>query len=342
VFYAPAVSALDALAPDQRAVVQLVLGQRRSYEELATMLGISLDAVRTRAHAGLAALGNGVAAPEGEEDVLADYLLGQGDEEDNADAVELLEESPQAREWAGVVAAALATVPNAQIPAIPGAPEPDAAPDAEPGARVPTMPETAPAEVGDQPVQEPAARPARRPAAPSSKIGGALLIGVLAALVIAALIFLLGGDDPANESTTGSGPTPTPAATSTAAPATPVAETDLKAPSGGRAAGLMTLFLEDGRLAGFSLEAQNVPPNKSDDAYAVWFVNPGGKAENLGFANPVDQNGVLAIQGPQEADVERFPRMLANYRQVVVSRETDPDAKRPGKIVLRGRLPGGE
>ena len=40
---------LDALAPDQRAVVQLVLQQDRSYDELAGLLGISTDAVRDRA-----------------------------------------------------------------------------------------------------------------------------------------------------------------------------------------------------------------------------------------------------------------------------------------------------
>src|SRR5690242_12824963 len=41
---------LEALAPDQRAVVQLVLQQDRSYEDLAGLLGISTDAVRERAH----------------------------------------------------------------------------------------------------------------------------------------------------------------------------------------------------------------------------------------------------------------------------------------------------
>ena len=49
VHYAPRSMSLDVLAPDQRAVVQLVLQQDRSYEELAGLLGIAPEAVRDRA-----------------------------------------------------------------------------------------------------------------------------------------------------------------------------------------------------------------------------------------------------------------------------------------------------
>ena len=53
---------LEPLAPDQRAVVSLVLQQGRSYDEIAALLGIDAGAVRVRAQAGLAALhpGNGL------------------------------------------------------------------------------------------------------------------------------------------------------------------------------------------------------------------------------------------------------------------------------------------
>lgn len=47
---------LDRLAPDQRAVLSLVLEQDRSYEEVASLLGMSEQAVRDRAHAALDAL----------------------------------------------------------------------------------------------------------------------------------------------------------------------------------------------------------------------------------------------------------------------------------------------
>ena len=70
-------SPLEPLAPDQRAVVALVLQQGRSYDEIAALLGIPVDAVRARAHAGLAALAPGNGLPGEITAPLADYLLGQ-------------------------------------------------------------------------------------------------------------------------------------------------------------------------------------------------------------------------------------------------------------------------
>ena len=56
-------SGLETLPPDQRAVLQLILAQRRDYAELAGLLKIDAGAVRTRAHAGLDALAGGTAGP---------------------------------------------------------------------------------------------------------------------------------------------------------------------------------------------------------------------------------------------------------------------------------------
>ena len=68
---------LDALAPDQRAVVQLVLQRDRSYAQIAELLKISEDAVRARAHAGLSALAPEVELPADKIAQIADFLLGQ-------------------------------------------------------------------------------------------------------------------------------------------------------------------------------------------------------------------------------------------------------------------------
>lgn len=47
---------MEQLGPDQRAVLSLVLTQQKSYAEVATLLGISEQTVRERAHAALDAL----------------------------------------------------------------------------------------------------------------------------------------------------------------------------------------------------------------------------------------------------------------------------------------------
>ncbi len=49
-------SRLDELPPDQRAALSLLLRQRKSYAEVATLLGIAERAVHDRAHAALAVL----------------------------------------------------------------------------------------------------------------------------------------------------------------------------------------------------------------------------------------------------------------------------------------------
>src|SRR3954471_15440308 len=103
-----AVVAFERLAPDQRAAVELVL-RGRSYAELGSLLGISEETVRARAHAGLEALAPDLPPPRSGD--VADWLLGQGPEPGTLD-------SP-ARRWAETVAAPLRDVDGANVPALP-------------------------------------------------------------------------------------------------------------------------------------------------------------------------------------------------------------------------------
>ncbi len=328
-------SPLEPLAPDQRAVVALVLQQRRSYDEIASLLGMPVEGVRARAHAGLAALARDNGLPPEVTGPLADYLLGQQPPRDAEATRGLLAESAPARAWASEVAAGLEDVAPGGLPEIPGthAPKPAppaASPPAVPGPRPRPVREAAPAAAGDD--SPPAA----------SRLGGILLIaGVLAVVAIVLILVLRGGDDdPAGEQAASSA---TPAASTTPAPtATPqVADAiQLRSTTGGKARGTMTVFLQDGSLL-FALEAQNVPPSGNRAAYAVWFTGPGGKARRLGFTNPVGEDGRLGIQGPSEKDTEDFPKLYASYEKVVVSRETTESAKRPGPLLLSGKLPKG-
>lgn len=320
-------SALDSLAPDQRAVVQLVLRQERSYSDIAELLGISADAVRKRAHAGVSALGAGADLPAERSAQLADFLLGQQDDAEREAARAVLERDPAAREWARGVAAELRAGGGRELPDIPGEPVPSgAAAPAEPDR--PEQSEPARPEPG-----EPAAAPSRQ-RLPSSRLGGALLLGGLAIAVAAVLLIVLRDD--------GDEPSASPAAEQ--AQATPQArvagEIRLRAVGDSKAAGVMRL-VTDGRALGFELQAQRMPRNRSREAYAVWFVKRGGGARRLGFTNPVGADGRLGIAGPTAADQARFADLLARYDRVVVSRERSADAKRPGRTVLQGTLPRG-
>jgi hypothetical protein len=342
-------SPLEPLAPDQRAVVALVLQQGRSYDEIADLLGIPVDAVRARAHAGLAALAPANGLPGEVTAPLADYLLGQQPDAD-ADATRgLLAESPPARAWATDVAERLADVAKAPLPDIPGeAParrgrssrragagdEPPAAPAAAPASAVAPPPGPRP-----RPVREAAGDGDGSSPPASSKLGGLLLIAAVVAVVAVVLFLVLrGGDDEEPASTAG----PTATATATATAQARVAdEIKLRPTAGGKPKGTMTVYLQGDDQLLFALQAEDLPPSTQNTSYAVWLTGPGSKARRLGFTNPVGDDGKLGIQGPSEKDFAAFPRLYATYANVVVSEESTEDAKRPRKVVLSGKLPAG-
>ena len=96
-------SRLDELPPDQRAALSLLLAQRKSYAEVATLLAIEEGAVHDRAHAALALLAPSQAREleaERREEV-GDYLLGQQPSvADRLATRAYLGGSEPAREWA--------------------------------------------------------------------------------------------------------------------------------------------------------------------------------------------------------------------------------------------------
>jgi hypothetical protein len=111
------VSRLDDLSPDQRAVVQLLLRQGKSYDELAALLRIDPAAVRSRASAALGALGPAI--DDADRDELSDWMLGQQDELQVEDTLDLIDESPAALEWAIEVSDRLREAglePRAELP----------------------------------------------------------------------------------------------------------------------------------------------------------------------------------------------------------------------------------
>jgi DNA-directed RNA polymerase specialized sigma24 family protein len=72
-------SRLDALPPDQRATLSLLLSQHKSYAEVAALLSIPEQAVHDRAQAALAVLAPREARELTSErrDYIVDFVLGQ-------------------------------------------------------------------------------------------------------------------------------------------------------------------------------------------------------------------------------------------------------------------------
>src|SRR5919108_4286009 len=163
-----AMSPLEPLAPDQRAVVALVLQQGRTYDEIAGLLGMPVEAVRSRARAGLAALAPDSGLPGEVTGPLADYLLGQQPAADAEATRGLLAESEPAREWARDVAARPADVAPRGLPEVPAA-EPSS-PSRRPAAAAaePLSPDPPPAAPAEPLPPGPRPRPLRAAAPPQT------------------------------------------------------------------------------------------------------------------------------------------------------------------------------
>jgi hypothetical protein len=337
--YAPSspMPRLDQLPADQKAVLQLLLKQRRSYDDIAGLLRLERRAVRERALRAVHALGSAGREdlPAGRRDELADYLLGQQDADQVAATRRYVASSPQARAWATTVAGELAPIAPAGLPELPEEPGPAPAPAAAQGDGA-----GEPAAAREQAA---AREPAPAPAAPrgsrreeggagrrSSRLGGALLLlALLLILGVGGFLLLRDDGEPAADAE--------PAATqaTTAAPEGGVeAQINLQpAREGSTALGVAQIVAAEGRR-GLAVAGQNLRPGN----YAIWLYTSRAEARLLGFAPEVTETGVL------QGLLQSLPEDFTSFRELVVSRERVTDANRddartrPGAIVLRGRI----
>jgi hypothetical protein len=328
---------LDTLPADQRAVLQLLVKQGQTYEDLSGLLNIEPQAVRERAHAALEALGPDTGrrlAPERRAEV-SDYLLGQQPASEREATRDHLAGSASARAWARVVADSLRPLAAGPLPEIP-----EEGPEAEPEDEAPaatTAPETEPATAtatGRESIteEERARDTAREPR--SSRLGGALLLGGVGVLVAVVAVLLLtsgGGGSKAKTGTLSSTPTTGTGTTQ----ATPVAQINLRPPRGGKALGLAQVFAQGNRRL-LIVAGQGVPPG----AYALWLYSSQTQSKLLGFVpSRVGNDGKFVTQGVLPDDARNYANLVVTAEKVSGSRPALP--KQPGAIVLQGKLQTG-
>ena len=342
-------ASLDSLPSDQRAVLALVLGRGRSYDEIARLLSINPESVRERALAALDALGPQIdpaRLAEADRMMIGDYLLGQLPEVEVATVRERLAHSTDDRAWARMVSSELGPVASGPLPEIPldagAASPPPTATSAAARTPVPPLASAEPA-----PAPAPAAAPPGEPSPPaddtprSSRRGGMVVIG-LAVVVIVVLVLVLhtGSSNKPAHSAAATSTTPTTTASSTtssaSATARAVAQINLTpTAAGSRAAGIAEV-LEQSSVRELAIVAEHVPPNTThpNNAYAVWLYNSPSDAYRLGFVNPgVTSSGKLSTAG-------RLPANASRYKQVIITTETTSRPKAPGPILLRGQATG--
>jgi hypothetical protein len=306
----------DDLPADQKAVLQLVLRQGRTYGEIGGLLKISDAAVQNRALTALDALGPDVAGLDDDaQDDVGDYLLGQQPASERAATRRLLESSQPARDWARAIATELRAAGVAGEDALPEIP-------------------TDPAEVDEAFDALHARRVARAGQERSSRLGGLLIIAAVAIVVVVGVLLLTGVIGGGNDDSNDSAAVTTPASSSTAATTASVEQQiNLTPPNGGKKPlGVANLVSQDGQRA-LAIVGQDLPPSGH---YVLW-LRVGTKVKFLGFFPVVPSTGTDKgrLQGLVPA-----PSDFSSYREMLVTREPSSTPKTPSTIILKGSIGG--
>ena len=308
----------DQLSPEQRAIVELVLRQGKTYSELADMLNLPEGRVRELARDALVELAP-VSVRGVEEDwrgQLADYVLGQQVGPEATATKGHLRRSEAARSWTRSLLDSLEQFyENGAVPAIP---------EGERGraSRRPAREEAASAA---------AARPTRSggglAVANDPVMRRRLLAGLaaLALVLLAVLVWpvgLLTGDDDEGGSED-----------QQAAQGTGQAQGNGQQAADGQPAGIAIVVDQNGKKQ-LLVQAASLAPSGQSEGYYVWLYNSQGDSKSLG-GQVTDQQGNYQAIGDLPAD-------FRDYRFIDVTRQRigrDPNVKHSGESVLRGPMP---
>ena len=301
---------VEQLPPDQRAVLQLLLKQGRSYDDLSSVLRMDAESVRDRAHLALESLGPDTDLPEDRLDEVADYLLGQQPASARAQTREFLAGSASGRAWARVVAGELRPLaPDGGLPEIPAEDE----------------------EVDEAFDALEARRERRQDVERSSKLGGILLLAGLGVALAVVIVLLLsgGGDDNGGEGNAGETP---PAQQEEQV----VGQINLLPPDGGESPLGAAQLLATDRGLSIRIAAERLKPATEERVYALWLYNSEDDAELIGYptVQPTAEEPLLLAQ-------DMLPPTVGQFESLVLTAEgrTEETASSPGKIVLKGPIP---
>lgn len=327
------------------------------YAELAEVLGLPRDRVRERALDAVDGLApDDVEGLELEDrDRIADYLLGQQEDDERTATERLIAGSAPAREWLGRLTPELSALTSDALPI----PEPGPSPAAdEDGAPAPSAGITAAFAALDAPSSEPRRVPERLRGLLASR--NARIVAGVVALIVVILVVLLatgvfGGDD--EDGRTAETPTTTTTEPSEAALATAVAsalpaQVNLNPPpsatgAAAKAAAVGQPNIND-NVPGLVFQAENLPPLANDRVYSIWVDGNGQPAALLGRLDKVAETGEALVDKDGKVAPVFVPFATLDgsttrvidvrpYARIRVTRES-PKSTRPGATVLTGSL----
>ena len=284
-----------ALSDESRALLQLLLVRGKDYDQIAELLGVERQEVRTRATAALAQISGDQAALEPS---IVDYLLGQADPIGRAEAVKTLAGEPeQGASFAEARDQLALLFPDSDLPEAPAGRQVVARAPKANRKKVPAErkePEGAPPE-SDRP----------RPTLDGrTRTILAALVAALSLAAIIAVVVLLGGGG-AEQDVIEEPPPPTIAS--------------LRPPDGGPARGEVEFGFSGNRFAA-NVSLSDLAPSRDEEGYALWLEGPAG---SFPFDSArVGQEGTIAGQSEISQAIICF--IAADlFTEVKVSRVSD-------------------
>ena len=329
-------------------MLQLLLQQGQSYEDIGSLLGLDVDEVRSRARAALTEIGG----QDPDRDVsLTDYLLGQADPIGRADAARQLQSDGQARELAERLSNQLRLIaPGAELPELPAASSKSATQKRTPA---PASAAAAPAAEKDE--EAVSASPKGGLAANLTRsqrqvIAGLLGGGILIVVIVLAVAGVFsggggGGNDNSSSSSNGSGPQ------QASNNASGLTRAVLTPQNGGKAQGV-AVFAQVRNQPVLQINVTNLKPSGPNDAYVIWLYGGPTRAFPL-VRQAVNKNGLLRgaapiptqlIQALQQHLFDSIDVSLTSNSQVTAAlkqaRKSQQLPRYSGQSIVRGKITG--
>jgi hypothetical protein len=313
----------DQLPAEQRAILELVIQRRQSYDDLAGLLGMPTARVRQLAREALADLSpRSAARVDGDwRGQVADYLLNQQTGPEGTATRGHLKRSEPARLWGLSLLDSLDHLYDERD--MPVIPEGEAPPPRERERERPR--ERAPSPLGRRERPE---RPARPLSADAEAVVRRRRIAGAAGAATVVLFFLLvwpvglltgDDDDGGNGGSEQAEEQPQ-----------PVGQLLLRPQSGEKGVGVALISEQDGESL-LLVQGRELQRTREGQAYEVWLFNRQDDAVSMG-AQLTDRQGNYQGAG-------QLPENWQDYEFLDVSRENvDQNAAHSGDSVLRGRL----
>jgi hypothetical protein len=324
----------DQLDPEQRAIIELVLGSGRSYDSLADMLDATPSRVRELARDALGELSPATASRVDPEwrGQLADYVLGQQSGPESTATQGHLKRSEAARTWTYSLLDSLDHLyANGAQPSVPSAGDGASAAPRRERERKRERESVRPVRekrAGRERKREPLRKPA--PAEPMSDearkvvrrrrlIGGAIGLVVLAGVIVGIVALASGG---------GSSKKKSPSRANTPVK---VLGSIILNPQGGAKARGVAVIAQRGNQKQLIVQAA-LPASAQGEAYVVWLFNSPQDAVSVG-AQVADKQGRFQGAGPLPANYQRYKNINVTKQKISANATTYG-----GTLMLQGAL----